>query len=359
MGVDKTTESLIGQTIFRKYSHQVELERSNALENKNLDNGSQCSANQIFTGDEKGNVKYFDVDQHREVASWGTFHYIDVHAVAISPDRSRFWLSEYTLLQQFTVRDLIDFTFARKETLVPEFDYGDIAEDRVTCIVAVGYGDETKLFTGDKSGALKEWSVSEKVLIKDHGVIHDSSIMAMQATKDGKFQYTGCKDGVLNKLEISKQEVWNNFGKLHDGWISAIHTSFDNKYIFTCGRFGYVRQWSVDSDSLEHDYGHVHDAGIMSTVGTPDDQFLFTCDIKGELRQWSIPKKELVKDYGKIHSYPMQMMHVSFDGRWLFTSDRMGYMKQWSVEDKCEVMNYGKIHEKAVFKIEVPNLPPL
>ncbi len=142
------------------------------------------------------------------------------------------------------------------------------------------------LFLGGYRG-LKQWSVSQKKVTKDHDDIMAGNIWSMAQTSDKKYLFVSDSSGCLKQIDVKQQKVVRDYGKIH-GQIMSIAISSDDKYLFTSGveNNGHVKQFLVSDGQMINDYGATFENdGIRSITTTPDNKYLFAGSNTGYLKQ--------------------------------------------------------------------------
>jgi len=160
-----------------------------------------------------------------------------VQAITVSPDQKNFFATEWGYVYQVATKDMIDFAYAKKDTLLPVHEYKDLHLDKISCMCIDGVNKY--LFTADKFGGVIQTDINSKEKTHEYIRAHPSLIMAIKSTNDGRFIYSTCKDGHMKKLDIETKDYSYDFGRIHEGYISGLCCTPDNKHVLTSGKLGF------------------------------------------------------------------------------------------------------------------------
>lgn len=222
--------------------------------------------------------------------------------------------TEYILINDSKNYQNSDIGFASSK--FPKENSGQTILLRDKCRAGTSLAEITSkyIFTGDETGVLKQWSISEQILVKDYGQIHKRGLQSMAVTSDGKFLFTSDCLGSLKQFSICEKILVKQFVKAHEGSIRSMSATIDCEYLFTSDEFGSLIQWAIQDPCVvvKKDWGQVQLYQINSVITTFDSQFIFTSDCVGNLKKWSIRKQKLVKDFETAHSGSIESMSLSF-----------------------------------------------
>ncbi len=116
---------------------------------------------------------------------------------------------------------------------------------------ALAFGDDGQtLFTGDKAGRLRAWSLATGQQIADLGG-HDLPITHLVRSADGRYLLSAGIDGTIRIWQVANGQ---QTAVLRDerGPILAISLLADGRHAVSAGRDGEIRLWSVAGGTLVH-----------------------------------------------------------------------------------------------------------
>ena len=124
------------------------------------------------------------------------------------------------------------------------------------------------MFTSDKYGYVKQYSVRDCVLIKNYDKVHERFIYAMSCTCDSKWLLISGNRGNLVQFDIRNQLVYKDYGRIHeeDSDICCLVVGPNSNYFWTSDDCGRLKEWNVSTHELLRDFGKVSRGRISSFV---------------------------------------------------------------------------------------------
>ncbi len=133
--------------------------------------------------------------------------------------------------------------------------------------------DNKYLFTnGGRGGDVKQFRVSDGVMIKLYEGVLEDGINVMTISPDNKYLYVGGDSGgdggigvgVLDKICIESQKVGPYLGKVHGSYIKGLKTTRDSKSLITASSDRSVKRISTNGKFEEKYFKDVCDGKITA-----------------------------------------------------------------------------------------------
>ena len=250
----------------------------------------------------------------------GKFHDSEILSMAISHDsNSLFTSDDKGILKQFNLKNL-EF----------EHNYGFIHNTRINSICC----SELYVYTSDIQGNINQLSISEKNICHEYKKICESSILSIACTKKCQYQVATDDTGHLKQIDTNKNIIVKDYSKIFDCSIFTVTITNNGKFCFVASEDGGLKQYDLKEKIITSDYGKIHEGSIYSICCSPNSQILFTSDDNGCQKQLDTDKKKLIYDYGEIHSGRIKSMVVSIDSKYLYTTDNTATLKEISIDHK-------------------------
>jgi WD40 repeat protein len=112
----------------------------------------------------------------------------------------------------FTQKTQLDFTIVK--------DYDQVHDNEIPSMVLTP--NNTFLFTCDDLGSVGQISINYYEIFGRYDYVHDSEIVAVVCDSDSEFLYTACSDGYLKKFSIKERGVVKDYGIIVDNGIEAL-----------------------------------------------------------------------------------------------------------------------------------------
>jgi WD40 repeat protein len=171
---------------------------------------------------------------------------------------------------------------------------------------------------------------------------HESSIMSVAFSPDGKSFLTGSQDSTarLWNLEGNELRVFR-----HKDWISSVAFSPDGKSILTGSMDKTARLWDLNGNLLQEFTGH---KGIIFSVAfSPDGKTILTGSLDKTARLWNLRGQEL--QVFKGHQDNIISVAFSPDGKSILTGSNDKTARLWDLHGKTLQMFKG--HEGVVTSV--------
>ena len=104
-------------------------------------------------------------------------------------------------------------------------EYGEIHSSQINSQSAKIDGQY--FITSDVDGFLKQWDIEQQNLIKDYGEINSSQIKSQSAKNDAQYIITSDVDGYLKQLDIEQQNLIKDYGEINSGQTKSKRTKND------------------------------------------------------------------------------------------------------------------------------------
>lgn len=257
-------------------------------------------------------------------------HKGEITAIA-SSDKHLFTADRYGTIKQFSLegRNMLK-------------DFGKVHLGEIYAIDCSG----DFVFTTDENGYLKQFSAINGSLVNDYGKIHQGEIWSQSCTKDCKYVFTSDFEGNLKQFDANKLMLKKDFGNLHTGHIYQIISSKNSKWVLTSDFEGYLKQVDVEKSELAKDHGRIFENHITAICVTHDSKYAFACESQGSVKLFDVNKKELLKDFSNLFNGEVHAICSSLDSKYVFIADRKGHLKQIGFRPTVKVVcDYGKIHQ--------------
>lgn len=177
--------------------------------------------------------------------------------------------------------------------------------------------DGKRLFTGSWDRHLKEWNPTDRTLIHDWGIVHNSDMWHMEIAKDDESMFTVGYDKHLKRWSISQRALIKDFGQIHDMFINRVTISPNMKYVFTGGATEdrSLKIWDMRTSELVTNFPKVHGKCIAAMKATSDNKMLFTGSEDYTVKQFCLKRKRLFFDWGNIHDNWIDCLDLSEDDK--------------------------------------------
>lgn len=119
---------------------------------------------------------------------------------------------------------------------------------------------------------------------KNYGNVHKGEITALATSSD--YLFTADRNGHIKQFSLPFQTLIHDYGKCHSGEIWSMALS--KRHLFSSDQQGKLLQFSLDLKTITKDYGKIHTGEIWSIALTKNDRWLFTSDFDGNLKQFDV-----------------------------------------------------------------------
>jgi WD40 repeat protein len=179
---------------------------------------------------------------------------------------------------------------------------------------------------------------------------HESSIMSVAFSPDGKSFLTGSQD--------STARLWNLEGKdlmvfRHKDWVSSVAFSPDGKNILTGSTDKTVRLWDLNGNLLQEFTGH---KGIIFSVAfSPDGTTILTGSLDKTARLWNL--RGQVLQVFKGHQDNISSVAFSRDGKNILTGSNDKTARLWDLQGKTlQLFKVDTVITSVVFSTDGKNI---
>lgn len=201
--------------------------------------------------------------------------------------------------------------------------------------------------TPNSGGALKQFSISQKILIKDFGIIHSAPITSMSITPDSMFLFTCSEKGELLQYFVQTSIIKRNYGNIDQLYILSTLITSNSKYLFTSDCLGNLQQFSINQEKMVQNFGNIHNnSAILCMASTKDSKYLFTAGAKGILKQWDVSEPttapKLIFENIETYNYPIDKILITNDDKLLMTCGNDSYLRIFTIMEKSCVKSFLK-----------------
>lgn len=201
----------------------------------------------------------------------------------------------------------------------------DLAHDRP--LISCRFDPTGKYaFASSEDQSVLRWEIASgaKVALK----AHDSWVMALGTTSDGKTLITGGCDGrVILWPADAPEPAPTRTIDAHQGWVHAVAVSQDNQWLVTAGSDRVVKLWSLADGKLAHQWT-AHAKPVYQVAFGPGPDDLVSADLAGVVIHWKLSDRSEVRrlDGAKLYKYDggqavdyggIRDLSFSKDGAWL------------------------------------------
>jgi len=164
-------------------------------------------------------------------------------------------------------------------------NYGRIHRNAVWGMKVTRDGTDM-LFTCDGYGYLHQYNLKKQKLEKNYGFVHDSGLRALEMSWDSKYLFTMDRTGIIKQWSIADKKV---IKETTPQFVDEIYaTACSPKYLFVSDMTGAMKMFDIETLELVKDFEKAHDGSVTGMSITPNGQNLFTCDNNGLVYQWRI-----------------------------------------------------------------------
>ena len=331
----------IGSSLFG-LKNDDKAQKNGKTTSKFLSNFSNKKSKYLFTGDDNGHLKQWDVERGRLQKDYGKVHSSSITAIAVLSDGTSMYTSDSKgVIKQWCLKKFkILASIEKKHT------------DRVFSIV-VTY-DCHWLLSSDIKGRILKWAIQQNNKLVKIFKTGQTGIHSIAVMYNNKYFFTSDYHSNFRQYNFETFELVKNFGEIfHDSIYSVVCTP-DNKWFITSDHGGNIKQWNVNTSNIHHIFPNQHNTTIYSICVSPDSRWLFTSDKNGNIKQWEIESGKCFKWPEKAHDGCILSVDCSPDNKFLFSSDSGGNFKQWSIEKDIKLVKpFYKKHDTDILSIAV------
>jgi WD40 repeat protein len=183
---------------------------------------------------------------------------------------------------------------------------------------------------------LKLWAVEDGSLVRDFGMTHSDTILALAFSPDGGRLLTGGADRFGRIVDLATGAVTRNLeGHIHH--VLGVAWSRDGRRVATAGAEGVVKIWNpMTGERLKNIDGFGKETTGIQPVGIAD--LFLAVSGSGDARLFKAGGEE-VRRLGAGDVY-LEAVAVTPDGTTAAAGDSMGGIHVWSLEDGRRVADF-------------------
>lgn len=156
---------------------------------------------------------------------------------------------------------------------------------------------------------------------------HESSIMSVAFSPDGKSILTGSQDSTVRLWDLEGNDL---MVFKHNNWVSSVAFSPDGKNIVTGSMDKTARIWDLGGNLLQEFRGH--EGIIFSVAFSPDGKNILTGSLDKTARLWNLSGQELQLFQGHLDN--ISSVAFSSDGKNILTGSNDKTARLWDLQGK-------------------------
>lgn len=182
--------------------------------------------------------------------------------------------------------------------------------------------DGKYLFTGDKEGIVRRWSIAPRCE-KQHQM-HEGAVNTV-AVLDSKRVVTAGADKVLKIWNRSTGQCVNTL-KGHQGIVECIAVSPDRKYIASGARDNTIRLWSTEGVLMRTFQGH--SSTVYALQFLANNRQLVSADKEGRILLWDYKNGSIEEEFSTTNR-GVQTLCIGSKGNLILTAGKSGEVLMW------------------------------
>lgn len=181
--------------------------------------------------------------------------------------------------------------FNKLEEISPSFDHNFNFSDSYHVFAdhhQIGFIDvdsETKyLYTASTDRKLRQWSIKDRSLVHDFGIMSQTWINTMKLSPDNKFIIIAANDKTFKQVDINLKKI------VYDQFVypEIIDMEFENDVFYTVDVNGFLRSISAVDKSELSSFGKVHNDKINCMSLNRTDKFIVFGGADGNMEYYDI-----------------------------------------------------------------------
>ena len=325
----------------------------------------------MFSSDEEGNLKQWDMSNFRLYKNWGQIQRNGISSIAVTQDGQYLFTSgsKGVLNQWSTINSKRIQRFKKSKPISRRYSRFT-AKNHLNKIFIISEGNgktDNMICAIDNTFTLTIWRIKNFEQCYNFEQLHgkDGSFYNSPAiTSDNEYQFTGdsnlngdltqwslkdkifkryIQSGKFEKLIKSlckgpngKQKKYASRGNDSEGLIETGESEDDAEVDIQEYIKNQIEDSGITMCPMDYDQ-KVRTRGISCLAVTHNDEFLFKGDLEGHLQQFSIKKQKLVRNFGKVAKSEITQIVFSLDQKTGFIGDSSGYIYQFVFQKTGEM----------------------
>ena len=217
-----------------------------------------------------------------------------------------------------------------------EFPSGELRDDRFEVSGRIGilffHPDGRRLFGGDESGTLIQWSAATGELQKRSATGHSQILTASSISADGSILVTLGRDQIIRFWTLDDSFPMARAWDAPGGAAKGVSISFDGDRLATADKSGLVQLRRIDNnDKPQNLRGHM--TGVWALAFSSDDKLLASADRAGRLRVWDVQNGKLLQE-DSLNSDPIWSLAFADSDDTLLVGAQSGVLRYSILEKK-------------------------